>query len=73
MSFCKEFDVITNNFIINNDREVLINDLVSLHEKICSSVDDALFSNSHKELKRSINAIVERQRKKLLEVKNEWS
>lgn len=73
MSFFKEFDVITNNFIINNDREVLINDLVSLHEKICSSVDDALFSNSHKELKRSINAIVERQRKKLLEVKNEWS
>jgi hypothetical protein len=71
MSFFKEFDVITNNFIINNDREVLINDLVSLHEKICSSVDDALFSNSHKELKRSINAIVERQRKKLLEVKNE--
>ena len=57
MSFFKEFDVITNNFIINNDREVLINDLVSLHEKICSSVDDALFSNSHKELKRSINAI----------------
>lgn len=71
MSFFKEFDVITNNFIINNDREVLINDLVSLHEKICSSVDDALFSNSHKELKRSINAIVERQRKKLIEVKNE--
>lgn len=71
MGFFKEFDVITNNFIINNDREVLINDLVSLHEKICSSVDDALFSNSHKELKRSINAIVERQRKKLLEVKNE--
>lgn len=66
MSFFKEFDVITNNFIISND-------LVSLHEKICSSVDDALFSNSHKELKRSINAIVERQRKKLLEVKNEWS
>lgn len=58
MSFFKEFNTYTNEYFADRDEQKLVSKLKNLLSRINNSADDALYSDSHKELKKSINDIL---------------
>lgn len=58
MSFFNEFNTYTDEYFADRDVTKLVGKLEDLLTRINNSVDDALYTNSHKELKKSINDIL---------------